>query len=192
MHENQNSKLKTQKSPRGRGQSVVEMALVVPILVLLLAAIIDLGLAINAWLRVTTAARDATRFTMDAGRPADTTSLVLNKLSGIDFGAADNFTGSVEINIYVITGTTGTTGNITVWSPTHIYGAAPANDPNYPKVKRNTIQERLLTYGQSPAEDMPFTIVEVNYNYTPLLSNLVFAGAQMPMSSYAIVHQYDY
>ncbi len=190
--QNPDTRKQVPETKKRRGQSVVEMALILPLLVLLLAIIIDAGLAISAWLRVTSAARDATRFTMDAGRPADTASLVLNKLAGIEFGTSGTYTLSTEINIYVITGTTNSTGAISVWAPTHIYGAAPSNDPNYPRVQRSVIQQRLASVGPEPNRNMPFTIVEVDYNYTPIIASLIAPYTRLPMTGFAIVHQYDY
>ncbi len=65
---------------------MVEAALVLPLIVLFLSVVIEGGLALNAWIRVNTAARDATRFALDAARSQDVGSLVLTKLSGINFG----------------------------------------------------------------------------------------------------------
>lgn len=165
-----------------RGQSTVEMALVLPLIVLLLSVVIEAGLALNAWIRVSTAARDATRFALDAGRPADTASLVLNKLAGMD---------TTKIDVYIITGKTDDNGEIpnnsTYWSVNHRYG----NGSAIPKVTRDTIQDRLEVQGQLTAyRNMPFTIVEVDFQYSPMLATLVARGLTIPMTSYAIVQQY--
>ena len=67
-------RLRTRRNDTGdervktRGQSMTELALVLPVLVLLLS-IIEGGFAINAWIRVNSAARDATRFAMDPDAP---------------------------------------------------------------------------------------------------------------------------
>ena len=45
-----------------RGQSLVEMALVLPILLLLVAAIADFGRAFNSYIVITNAAREGARF----------------------------------------------------------------------------------------------------------------------------------
>ncbi|MGC8837879.1 MAG: TadE/TadG family type IV pilus assembly protein [Anaerolineae bacterium] len=47
---------------RERGQSLVEMALAFPILLLLLAAIIDAGRAIDAYISITNAVREGARY----------------------------------------------------------------------------------------------------------------------------------
>lgn len=50
------------KALRERGQSLVEMALAFPILLLLLAAIIDAGRAIDAYISITNAVREGARY----------------------------------------------------------------------------------------------------------------------------------
>src|SRR3954452_7957213 len=89
-----------------RGQSLMELAIIAPVLMLLFSVLVEGGLALNAWIRVTTAARDATRFAMDAGRPVDTAELARNKLGGIDLGSSRTFTSSAQLNVYIIDGIT--------------------------------------------------------------------------------------
>src|SRR4051812_35023950 len=113
-----------------RGQSTVELALVLPLIIILLSIVIEAGLALNAWIRVNTAARDATRFALDSGRPNDIASLVLNKLDGMD---------TSKIDVYIISGTTDSTGNISdsSWNSwiNHRWGARTGG----PNVKKSTI-----------------------------------------------------
>jgi len=148
------------------------MALVLPLLLLLLTGVVDAGLAVTAWLRVNTAARDATRFALDAGRPGDTASLVLNKLNGLD---------QSQINVYIIKGTTDSAGTIPNSSPnwvvSHPYGAGPAT----PNVQPATVQAGLQS------ASVPFVVVKVDLMYQPLLSSLLLSSAGLPMSSYAVV-----
>ncbi len=179
---------------RARGQSLLEMALVLPVLILLFAVVIEGGLALNAWMRVNTAARDATRFVMDAGRPSDAATLVRNKLAGIDFGSGKTMTNSLQLNIYLIKGTTNDQGNIPnpptpqYWTTSHLWGGGPDS----PKLQASTIQQRLQSQdGQSPSAsaNVPFTIVEVDYNYLPVVGTIV-NRVLIPMTSYALVQQY--
>lgn len=177
-----------------RGQSAVELAMLLPLLVLLFSTVIEGGLAINGWIRVNTAARDATRFAVDAGRDQDIQTLVLNKLQGIDFGTG-TITGSLQIDIYVIKASTDGTGAIsaTQWPDsgvgpaiTHIYGTRSGG----PNLQRTTVQTRLASQGAAASQNVKFTIVEVDYQYTPLLATLLSPGTKLPMSSFAIVQQY--
>jgi hypothetical protein len=186
----QNSNLKTQNSRRERGQSLVEVALVLPMLVVLLSIVIEGGLALNAWIRVNTAARDATRFAADAARPDEVASLVLNKLGGIDFGSSREFTRSMELDVYIIKGTTGVTSTITTWNVDHRWDGNSGGVSETPVVQRSTIQTRLQSQGTTAARSIPFTIVEVQYNYTPLLATLFSGNAKLLMTSYALIQQY--
>src|SRR4051794_5520496 len=147
----------TEVTPGGRtrrGQSLVEVAMLAPILVVLLSIVIECGLALNAWIRVNTAARDATRFALDAGPHDQAASLVLQKLSGIDFGSAKTFTGSQQLDVFIITGTTGLTGTITTWGVDHRYDGNSDNSTY--RVQRSAIQAQLLTGGTSAAASLKF------------------------------------
>ena len=171
---------------RRRGQSLVELAVLLPLLILLLSVVIEGGLAFNAWIRVNTAARDATRFALDQGRPGETVNLVLFKLKGVDFGTSREVTGSVNIDIYRIQGSTNSSGqipnNVANWKPDHIYGV----DSGGPKVTRTAIETRLNAGGAN-ASNLEFIIVEVDFKYTPVLGSLIAPGTQLPMGSYAII-----
>jgi hypothetical protein len=154
-----------------------------PLLALLLAVVIDGGLAINSWLRVTTAARDGTRFALDAGRSVDVKDLILTKLPGLDAN---------QINIYIISGKTNSGGNIPCtgcsnWNVIYHYGPGSATGN---KVQPDQIRERLRVNSDSSADDnLPFTLVEVDYVYEPFLGKIL-GNVTIPMSSYAIVEQY--
>lgn len=167
---------------------MVELALLLPLLVLLLSVVVEGGLAFNAWVRVNTAARDATRFALDQGRVGDTTNLVLFKLKGIDFGSSREVTGSVNIDIYRIQGSTNSSGNIpndtNHWDPQHIYGVNNAA----PRISRTTIETKLKAGGAN-ANNIDFIIVEVDFRYTPILGSLISPGTKLPMTSYAIIQQ---
>ena len=89
------------------------------------------------------------------------------------------FSGSVA------KGSTDGSGNITTWNVDHQYGSTAS-----PKVTSATIEARLRSQGPGPNQNMPFTIVEVDYKYKPLLSTLMPRSANLPMTSYAIVQQY--
>jgi len=162
-----------------RGQGLVELALVLPMLMVLLVGIADVGLGLQAWLEVNNAARDATRFALDAGTANDITSLALTKLGGLD---------TTPANIYIINGKTDASGTLPNSSPNwvvdHHYGAGPATA----NVQPATIQALLQTPGDPTANhNLPFVIVEVDLNYIPLILGLFAPGSSLPMTSYAII-----
>jgi Flp pilus assembly protein TadG len=172
---------------RLRGQSMVEMALLLPLLMILLSVVLEGGLALNAWIRVNTAARDAARFAYDAGRPDQTVNLVLDKLAGVEFDANHEITGSTNIDIFIITATTSSTGVITTWDVNHHYDGGA--DGNGPKLTQATVQARLNSQGFTVSQSATLTIVEVDFNYTPLLATLVARGTQIPMTSFAMIQR---
>ena len=171
---------------KGRGQSMVELAMLLPLLVLMLSVIIEGGLAFNAWERVNTAARDATRFMLDRGTPGQTVTLVLNKLQGIDFGSSRNITGSLNLDIFSVQGSTDGTGNISVWTQTQIYNGNGSSGDT-PNVTSAGIQSKLQSVGDPT--NISFVLVEVDFKYTPLLGSLIARNTQLPMSNYAIIQQ---
>ncbi|MEO5951791.1 MAG: TadE/TadG family type IV pilus assembly protein [Chloroflexia bacterium] len=180
---------------RRRGQSLVELALLLPLLVLLLSVVIEAGLILNAWLRVNTASRDATRFLLDQGRQGDITNLVLYKLKGVDFGSSKEITGSLNIDIFKVEGATDSSGNIPSsgnqpngrpwWKADQIYNGNGSSDVI--QISRTAIQTRLQAIGN--ASNITFVIVEVQFKYTPVLATLIAPGAQISMSNYAIIQK---
>lgn len=179
------------REKRRRGQSMVELALLLPLLVLLLSIIVEGGLALNAWVRVNTAARDATRFALDQGRSGDVVSLVLYKLKGVDFGTSHEMTGSVNIDIWRIQGSTSVTGTIpndtAHWKPDQIYNGNGSGGDTV-SVTRSMIETRFQYSGGSAA-NIDFIIVEVDFKYTPALGSLITPGTKLSMSSYAVIQQ---
>ncbi len=174
------------KRRKGRGQSMVELAMLLPLLVLMLSAIIEGGLAFNAWERVNSASRDATRFMLDRGSAGQTVTLVLNKLQGIDFGSSSAMTGSLNLDIFSVQGATNGSGNISTWTQTQIYnGNGSSGDA--PNVTSASIQSKLQSVGD--ATNISFVLVEVDFKYTPLLGTLIARNTQLPMSNYAIIQQ---
>jgi Flp pilus assembly protein TadG len=171
---------------KGRGQSMVELAMLLPLLVLMLSVIIEGGLAFNAWERVNTAARDATRFMLDRGTQGQTVTLVLNKLQGIDFGSSRNITGSLNLDIFSVQGATDGTGTITTWNQTQIYNGNGSSGDT-PNVTSAGIQTNLQSVGDPT--NISFVLVEVDFKYTPLLASLIARNTQLPMSNYAIIQQ---
>jgi Flp pilus assembly protein TadG len=154
------------------------MALVLPLLIILFSVIVEAGLALNVWNRVNTSARDATRFALDAGRPSDINNLVLYKLRGLNQN---------DVTIYIVTGTTNNVGTVNSWNCTRSYPTS--GSCTNMRLTQATVQTRL----QGPNginRNMSFTAVEVDYNYSPLLTTLFTSGATLPMTSYAIVQQY--
>ncbi len=67
-----------------RGQSIVETALVLPILLLLVMAIIDFGLMFNNYIVLSNASREAARLAAVGATDADITALIVNLTETLD------------------------------------------------------------------------------------------------------------
>jgi len=68
---------------KGLGQSLIELALILPVLMLILMGIVDFGRAFNAYIIITNAAREGARY--GAMHPADESGIrdrVINEAAG--------------------------------------------------------------------------------------------------------------
>ncbi len=88
-----------------KGQSLVEMAFALPVLLLLMVGIVELGYALNAYVQTVNAAREGARFGSMGGRNNDITSIVQGATSGLiqyndvaDVGNSDLYIAHVEIS----------------------------------------------------------------------------------------------
>lgn len=108
---------------RTLGQSLVETAIVLPILLLLLAAVVDFGRAFDAYIVLTNAVREGARFGVNRQpppSPAQITDIVIEDVmgSGTNISAMGGFTAT---NVTVITGTGGVT--VTAWYDYNLFFA---------------------------------------------------------------------
>lgn len=69
---------------RERGAALVEMALILPVLILLLLGIFEFGRAYNAKITLTHATREAVRELAITGDPAEATAALLASVSPLD------------------------------------------------------------------------------------------------------------
>ncbi len=127
---------------QARGQSLVELAFMFPILLLILSGALDLGRAYYAYITVTNAAREGARY--GASHPQDPTGIVtkaVNEAAGSGFQLTqDDVTSSVP-NPY----SPGDTLAVTVTTPfqlitTAIFGAGQIQ-------LQSTVKMAILTEG---------------------------------------------
>lgn len=91
-----------------KGQSLVEFALIVPVLILLLLGIIDFGRIFHAYLTIDHAGREAARAASIGKNVAEIKSVAVNKASSI---------GLTSGQVQVVTGPSGTDATITISYP---------------------------------------------------------------------------
>ena len=90
-----------------RGQSLVEFAMVVPLLLLLVFAIIDFGRAFDSWITVTSAAREGARV---GAVGADQATII----SKVDQAASDLDQSKLTVNVTNAQGAPGSTVSVQV------------------------------------------------------------------------------
>lgn len=172
---------------RGAGQALAEFALVVPLFILLLLAVIEFALVLHAVLALNFATREASLIAAEAGSAADADCLILQALdSSVDAPAsaaqiqqvriyrADRAGAPIpgDVTTYVRGGTTSCTlsGGATVTLP-----YAVAGGPGYPPAERCNI---LAGCGGAHAS-LDQIGVEATYRYqvhTPIASFFTSTG----------------
>ena len=176
---------------RGRGQSLVEFALVVPLFVLLLVGIIEFAFALNAVLAVNFATREAALIAAEAGNGDGADCVILTKIedsitapsdhakvTSVQIFKADRLGVKQAINTYNRTGSMSCIfpGPITVTVPYTLAGGQ-----NYEDVKRCNVLAGCAANAPLPATTAVDQIgVEVSYSYTwrtPLAGILQLSGS---------------
>jgi Flp pilus assembly protein TadG len=171
---------------RARGQTLVEFALILPLFMLLLMAVVEFGFLFNSFLAINFASREASLVAAEAGNAGQADCLILNAVeqsvqtpsSSTQITQVAIFratrTGAMSGNVttYERTGSTSCTlpGNVTVDVPYQIN----ASGDGYPAASRCN---RLAGCGIVPT-GVDQIGVEVTYEYawhTPLGS--VFGGS---------------
>jgi Flp pilus assembly protein TadG len=103
-------KVETQGGRRERGQSLVEAAVVLPILLLLVAAVVDFGRAFDAYIVLTNAVREGARF---GSVEPDLTEMAVKEIVVEDvLGSGSNITRMDDLqpdDVTVIEGSTAVT-----------------------------------------------------------------------------------
>jgi Flp pilus assembly protein TadG len=121
------------------GQAVVEMALVLPILMLILLGIFKFGILYNNYLQLTDATRTgARRLAVDRGQ--GTTQTPCDDATGELANAASSLGGTITVTItedndpstYTNTATGGTSGTTSTTCPTLVSGSAAHVEATYP------------------------------------------------------------
>ena len=122
-----------------RGQSLVEMAFFFPILLLIIAGIVEVGHTLNTYLAVAHATREGTRFGVMVG--ASTTSD--ETITEIIVGAMQN--KGVDVTnentcIWLVRLETDSSGNISSWDDRHVYGHACSLPADFQNRMQNELQ----------------------------------------------------
>jgi len=169
---------------KNKGQSVVEMAVMLPILLIIVVGLVEIGAVLFTQMTVTNAAREGARFGVAGATDNDITIVTQNALATILKYDDTN------VNLYVIRGKTGpdgrfNTGSQDIRSASYwrvqqtISGTTPSQ-----AVLPSTI-ESALAY--SP--DVEVLIVQAFYDHQSLLglSFVDFLADRMVLSSYTLM-----
>lgn len=100
-----------------RGQSLVEIAIFLPVLLIILVGIVEVGHALTAYLVIANAAREGARFGVAGGKEEGITTVILNS-TRLDVTAE-------RADIYVIRARLNAAGEVEKWKEAHTYGDGP-------------------------------------------------------------------
>jgi hypothetical protein len=100
-----------------RGQSLVEVAIFLPIVLIILVGIVEVSHALTTYLVIANAAREGARFGVAGGKGEDITTVILTSTK-LDVTAE-------RADIYVIRARVNAAGEVEKWKEAHTYGDGP-------------------------------------------------------------------
>jgi hypothetical protein len=168
---------KMHRLKRERGQGLVEMALILPFLLILVIGIVEVGLALNRQLTVVNAAREGARFGAFGATADDVHTETLDATSQM-FDFTDE--NAVVVVIHAETNEDG--DGFDEWTET-IY----PSDATVPHVTQQEVLDQLQAEGD--AADLKLVVVDVRYDHQSMLG-LPFVGAladQIPIGSWTVM-----
>ena len=156
------------------GQSLIEYALIVPVLFFLIVNAVDFGGFIYGWLAVANAARSATDYAVMTGNSAGVTSAPtgaqVTNLFNSDVSALPNVT-TTNPSVLVCKYNNGVTTRL---AGTATCGAAPSD-------------AEIIATGSTVKY---ITIsVDVTYNYTPFIPTFTFPRMHIPFANPTAIHR---
>ena len=163
------------------GQSLVETALFLPILLAIMVSVVEVGNSLNNFLTLENATREGARFGAGGGTDAGINQVVTSTLNlRLDMNASNT-------DVFVIRGETNGDGTaIESWTETHTYGSAP---PATSGVSQAQVLADLQSQGVGNAAGLQFVAAAAHYDLksmlgVPLVSNL---SQIIPMSAYSVM-----
>lgn len=167
------------RSGAPRGQAMVETALFFGVLVVLLFGVVQVGVAVNAYLTVINAARAGARYAVsdpdrNNAQVAQAAATVLSNLPNAD--AAHATVVITRVNTHTVGNTTTVTSYVVYHEPT--LGNTPS------RFSLTEITNRLNLVSPKKPGDDEFVIVEVFYDY-PFFFPAI--RVSLPMYAYTIM-----
>lgn len=176
---------------KSKGQSLVETAIMLPILLIILVGIVELGFALANQMTVTTSAREGTRFGVRFG-PTNETEVNEAILQTVHDTSSKLFSlDETRANVYVVRTKTDETGHIdassTDFSASSYWVFEPLQDTA-------PVSGTLLTPAQIEADlqyepDMAVIAVQVFYDHRSVLGLPIVANlaGQIPIGTYTVM-----
>jgi len=137
------------KAERGeRGQSLVEVAIFLPVVLIILAGIVEVSHALTTYLVIANAAREGARFGAAGGKDQDIATVILTS-TRLDLAPE-------RANVYVIRARLNAAGQLEKWKETHPYG----HGPEASGFTAESVKEWLGTGGGATSVELLITVFD--------------------------------
>jgi hypothetical protein len=174
-----------------RGQSLVETAIILPILLIILVGIVELGFALANQMTVTTAGREGARFGTRFGATND--SVANDAILGVVHETSSRLFSldETQADVFVVRAKTDDTGHIDASADD--FGAAsywvPETLQDSPNIDGTLVEPARIEADLQNEPDLAVIVVQVFYDHRsvlglPLVANL---SDQIPISTYTVM-----
>jgi hypothetical protein len=179
-----------------RGQVALELALTLPVLLLLLLIALEAGLFLAEHISVVNAAREGARYLVDGGAPAEVAAVATGNSRGLAV------TDPARYQVWVITGATDGAGNVLAgsWSAQQVAGPTP---PVAPSLTPALVAEKLRDCNTAaptpiagtpvpscgPAAAMRFVAVEVAYEHRAITGSYLLPSGTLTLRSASLIRR---
>jgi Flp pilus assembly protein TadG len=161
-----------------RGQTAVELALLLPVLMMLLLGAIEGGLFLGEQVSVTNASREGARFMLDGATDADVASLVAGTRRGLLVNPA-------AYDVWLYRGQTSGAGVVSFTSTAHVAGAGPATG----NTTAAGVQAKLNGSAGGTAANTRFLVVEVAYRHQGITGRYILPSGQLTLRANTLIRR---
>lgn len=162
------------RSVTGRGQALVEFAVIVPFLLVLVMGLIDLGMALQAKIAITNAAREGARLAARGNifSDAQVLQVVRDQSRGVDI--ASNAT-------VLLTTVRCSASGVDSYTTATLIGSAPSR---FSQTALAALQQQLTSSEPDYLGHEEIVVLEIEYRFDLVTGML---GATLPMYTYTVM-----
>jgi Flp pilus assembly protein TadG len=160
------------------GQVAVELALLLPVLLLLLLGALEAGLFLGEQVSVVNASREGARFMLDGASDADVAGLVAGTRRGL-------FVDPTRFDVWLYQGQTNGAGAVTLTRTAHVAGAGSATG----SLTAAGVQARLNGSAGGTAANTRFLVVEVASRHQGFTGRYLLPTGQLVLRAHTLMRR---